>query len=489
MTTIPPEGLSSTSTRLINEDLEPVTERTWGAFSIFSMQSCCVHSLGTYTFASALFYLGLVGWQVFAAIIVGISVVYVLMNRTGYAGHDTGLTYPVFCRISFGIFGANFAAVVRAIPSIVWYGIQTWLASVAVVVLIVSAWPATEQYTHGSFLGLSPLGWACFLGLWIFQLTIIRRGMDTIRKFQDFAGPAIWIVMAIMAIWLLVKAGGDFSLDLTDNRVYGGEAVYAFFVGVSMVIAYSAGILLNFMDFSRLTKKRSDVTWGNFWGLPMNYVALGATIVISTSASVVVFGKAITDPVEIVKEIDNIWVSILGAAVFIVATMGINVVSNFVSAAYDIANLAPKWISFKRGGMIAACIAVVILPWHLYDSPVAIKYFLGALGALLGPMYGVIFGDYFLVRKRKVNIPALFTEDPKGPYFYRSGWNPKAMRTMAVATVVTVPIALLPIFEKVAPFSWTIGVLLAGGTYLFLNRGARYDDEWQPRPEEAESVG
>lgn len=461
--------------RLTNADLAPSTDRSWGAFSIFAMQSCTVHSLGTYTFASALFFLGLVGWQVFLAILVGISIVFFLMNKTGYAGTDTRVTYPVFARISFGVFGANLPALIRAIVAIAWYGIQTWLASVAVVVLLVSTWPSLGEYTKNSFLGLSTLGWISFLGLWLFQLIVIRRGMDTIKKFQDFAGPAIWVVMAVMAIWLFFQAGGKFSLDVTDHRVYGWDAVRAFAIGVCMVLSYSATLLLNFMDFSRLARDRKAVSRGNFWGLPVNYIALGATIVVTTSASVVVFGKALTDPVEIVKAINNPWVTVIGAVVFIIATIGINVVANFVSAAYDLAHLAPRWINFKRGGLISAVIAIFILPWHLYESPLAITYFLGGLGALLGPLYGVIFADYYLVRRAKVDVKALYSQNPQGPYFYRKGWNPLAIWSFAGAAVVTIPIALVPVFSSLATFAWPIGVVIAGGIYLLLNRGRRFD--------------
>ncbi|WP_295035767.1 cytosine permease [uncultured Microbacterium sp.] len=190
---------------------------------------------------------------------------------------------------------------------------------------------------------------------------------------------------------------------------------------------------------------------------------------------VVVFGKALTDPVEIVKAINNPWVTVIGAVVFIIATIGINVVANFVSAAYDLAHLAPRWINFKRGGLISAVIAIFILPWHLYESPLAITYFLGGLGALLGPLYGVIFADYYLVRRAKVDVKALYSQNPQGPYFYRKGWNPLAIWSFAGAAVVTIPIALVPVFSSLATFAWPIGVVIAGGIYLLLNRGRRFD--------------
>jgi nucleobase:cation symporter-1, NCS1 family len=176
------------SPRLHNEDLAPATERTWGTYSLFAMWMSDVHSLGGYTFAAGLFFLGLVAWQVFVALVLGIAVVFLLMNLTGFAGQRTGAPFPVIARISFGVFGANLPALIRAIIAIAWYGIQTWLASVAMVVLALSIWPGLQPWSEGGFLGLSPLGWAAFAVMWVLQLLVIRRGMETVRRFQDWAG-------------------------------------------------------------------------------------------------------------------------------------------------------------------------------------------------------------------------------------------------------------------------------------------------------------
>jgi len=475
------------SPRLYNEDLAPARERKWGTYSLFAMWMSDVHSIGGYTFAAGLFFTGLVGWQVFVALVLGITVVFFLMNLTGFAGQATGVPYPVIARISFGVFGANLAALIRAVIAIAWYGIQTWLASQAVVVLAVAAWPGVADHHGPKFLGLDMLGWAAFAVLWVLQLLVIRRGMETVRRFQDWAGPAIWVVMFVLAAWIVVEAGSDFSLNLTDDQKTGGAAVKAFLVATALTITYFSTLLLNFCDFSRFAPNRSTVVRGNFWGLPVNFMAFAVVTVAVTAGSIAVFGEAITDPVEIVARIDNVWVTVIGAITFVIATIGINVVANFVSASYDLANVAPKYIDFRRGGLISAIAAVVITPWHLYSSPDAIFYFLGGLGALLGPLFGVIFTDYYLVRRQKVMIEELYMDDPRSRYYYRRGWNPKALIAGGVAAVFSLFVAFFTPWKDWSAFSWFVGVVIAALIYYFISARDFRQPELDSGPAEQEA--
>src|SRR5947209_9700927 len=208
-------SITDYSARLYNEDLAPVppSGRTWHIYDIFAMWMSDVHSIGGYTFAAGLFFLGLAGWQVLLALIIGIFLVYIGVNLTGYAGSKMGVPYPVVARLSFGLFGANIPALIRAVIAIVWYGIQTYLASVALVVLLLRVWPALKGMTTGDVLGLSYLGWIAFLILWGIQLLILTRGMEVVRKYQDWSGPAVYVVMLALLGWILVQSGGRVSLN------------------------------------------------------------------------------------------------------------------------------------------------------------------------------------------------------------------------------------------------------------------------------------
>src|SRR5207248_5449196 len=187
-----------------------------------------------------------------------------------------------------------------------------------------------------------------------------------------------------------------------------GEAVLKFFTAIALVVAYFSTLLLNFCDFSRFTPSRKTIQWGNFFGLPLNFTAFSLISVLVTAGTITTFGSAITDPVLIVAKIPNTFVLIVGALAFLVATVDINIVANFVSPAYDLANVAPRYIDFKRGGLISAIGALVVLPWNIYANPVAVNYFLGALAAFLGPLFGIIIVDYYLLRRQQVEIDGLY---------------------------------------------------------------------------------
>lgn len=460
------------SAHLYNEDLAPVEERTWTAYSLFAMWMADVHSIGGYTFAAGLFFLGLAGWEVFLALIVGITVVYFLMNLTGIAGQRHGIPYPVLARVSFGVFGANVAALIRAIVAIFWYGIQTWLASVAVNVLLLKIFPGLQPLMEDKVLGLSYLGWISFLVLWIAQLLVLNRGMETVRRFVDWAGPVIYVAMFALAIWMLVASGGHIDFSLGSKDLSAGGAILAFFTAASLVVAYFSTLLLNFCDFSRFSPSERMVKVGNFWGLPVNFTAFSLVTVIVTAGSIAVYGKAITDPVQIVARIPNTLVLIVGAITFAVATVGINIVANFVSPAYDLSNVLPKHIDFKRGGLITAVLSLLVTPWNIYSSPVAVNYFLGGLAAFLGPLFGIIIVDYYLLRQRTVDVEGLYRAGEASPYWYRNGLNPRALGAFVASASVSAVIALVPAFSTISAFSWFIGAFLSGVLYWALMRSS-----------------
>jgi NCS1 family nucleobase:cation symporter-1 len=461
-----PEGFSPD---LYNQDLAPSTSRDWGVYSLFCMWMSDVHSVGGYTFAAGLFFLGLNGWWVFFGLVLGTGVVMALMNLTGIAGQRLGVPYPVLARLSFGVRGANLPAIVRAVVGIAWYGIQTYLASVAIQVLVLKIAPSASSWTHGGFLGLPPLGWIAFLAIWVLQLLLIRRGMETIRRFQDYAGPAIWIAMIALAIWVLVKSGGHLSMNFGGPKLSIPESIKEFFVVISLVVSYFAALLLNFCDFSRFTPTKREVQRGNLLGLPVNFIAFAIVTTVVTAGSFKVYGQYITDPVELVSKISLVPVLILGAVTFAVATLGINVVANFVSAAYDLSNLVPRKLDFRRAGLVAAVLALVVMPWKLYSSPAVINDFLGTLGAFLGPLFGILMTDYYLFRRQRVAVAELYRAH--GGYTYTGGVNWRALLSFVVAAAVAAPVALLGTFTSIAAFAWPIGVVIGGALYFFLMIG------------------
>ncbi|MFF2507563.1 NCS1 family nucleobase:cation symporter-1 [Streptomyces sp. NPDC058067] len=456
---------SDPSGRLYNEDLAPASERNWRGYSFFAMWMSAIHNIGTYTFVAGLFVLGLTGWQVLLSLSIGIAVLYVGMNLSGQIGVRTGVPFPVVARMSFGVWGANLPALIRAVIAIAWYGIQTYLASLAVVVLLLRLDPGLERWQRQEFLGLSLLGWACFLLLWVLQLSVVTRGMEAVRRFQDWAGPAIWVVMLGMAVWLVVEAHGHIPMNLSMHPLSAGEATRLIFSGAFLLVATYATMLLNYTDFSRFARDQRTVVRGNFWGIPINFALFAVVSICVTVGSLTVFGEAITDPALIIARVPNTVVLVAGAVMFIIATVGVNVVLNFVSPAYDLANVWPKHITFKRGGLISAVLALVVLPWKLYANPLVVNYFLGGLGALLGPLFGIMMVDWYLIRRQRVRVEALYQADPSAEFHYTRGVNRRAVAVFVPTAAVSAVIALLPAFSDVAALSWPLGVLLSAVVY------------------------
>ncbi|WP_327140360.1 NCS1 family nucleobase:cation symporter-1 [Nocardia sp. NBC_01327] len=466
-----PEGYSPA---LYNDDLAPAKKRNWGIYNIFAMWMQDIHSITVYTFAAALFFMGLNGWQVFIALVVSVLIIWGLMNLTGIAGQRTGVPFPVLARASFGVFGANIPAMIRAGIAVIYYGILTYLGSVGLQIAVLRMAPGLKSLTAHSFLGLHALGWLCFAVMWVIQLLVVRHGMDTVRRFQDWAGPAVWIMMFALALWMVAKSHGHISFNLSPDQATGWHLSYEMLAAVALNVSFFSTLLLNFADFGRLAPNRRTVVWGNFFGLPVNFTLFAIVAVTVTSASIVVYGDAITDPVKLIERTDSTPVILVGAMVFVIATIGINIVADFISCAYDFANLAPRRITFLRGGLIAAVLSILPLPWHLYSNPDSIKYFVGGLGAFLGPLFGVLVADYWLIRRGRVDVHALYSADPEGPYYFEKGVNPRAVAAIVPATVIAAVTALVPAFTDAAPFSWCIGVVLAVLVYLPLSWAGRH---------------
>jgi NCS1 family nucleobase:cation symporter-1 len=459
--------------RLTNEDLAPLREQRWGSYNFFAFWMSDVHSVGGYVTAGSLFALGLAAWQVLVALLIGISIVYVLCNLVARPSQATGTPYPVISRVAFGVLGANVPAIIRGLIAVAWYGIQTYLASASLVVVALKLWPGLAPYADVEaygFTGLSLLGWAAFLAMWVMQAAVFWNGMEAIRKFIDFCGPAVYVVMFLLAGYLVAQAGwGAIDLNLVDVTITGWASVPVMLTAIALVVSYFSGPMLNYGDFARYGRTFAAVKRGNFLGLPVNFLAFALLTVITTAATLPVFGELITDPVETVARLDNTYAVVLGALTFMIATIGINIVANFVSPAFDFSNVAPQRISWRAGGMIAAVGSVLITPWNLYSSPEVIHYTLDTLGAFIGPLYGVLIADYYLVKKRQVVVDDLYTMRPDGAYHYRKGYNPAAI----VATVVGATVAMLVVFlgsTDAAAFSWFIGAGLAFVLHMAISR-------------------
>lgn len=262
----------------------------------------------------------------------------------------------------------------------------------------------------------------------------------------------------------------NISFNLGSKTLSVSEQVMQTLVAIALVVSYFSGPLLNFGDFSRYGKSMQQVKKGNFWGLSFNFIFFSLITVITVSGTYSLFGKMVTDPLGTVVMIDNTFAVVLGLLTVLTATIGINIVANFVSAGFDFSNIFPQKLSFRTGGMIAAIGSVLITPWNLFNSPELIHYTLDVLAAFIGPLFGILIADFYFVKKQKVIVKDLFNDQKEGAYWYKGGFNPKAIGALAPAVVIGLVFTLVPTLQHLVPFNWFIGAFLGATFYYFLAR-------------------
>ncbi|MBM7368540.1 NCS1 family nucleobase:cation symporter-1 [Gordonia hydrophobica] len=470
-----PDGVSPA---LYNGDLAPTKRegRRWHSYNIFTLWANDVHSLGNYAFAIGLFALGLGGWQILVALGLGGVFLFLLLNLSGFMGEKTGVPFPVMSRISFGIRGAQVPALVRGAVAIAWFGIQTYLASVVLRIMIVALIPSSASWDTNNVLGLSTLGWISFVTLWIVQVIIVSYGMEMIRKYEAFAGPIILITMVALAVWMLSEADWTIAWS-TPDTVSGGEMWAKIIGGASLWVAIYGTFVLNFCDFTRNAKSKGSIVRGNFFGIPLNMLLFGGIVIVLAGAQFRVDGRIIESPSDIVETVPNTLLLVLACLALLILTVAVNMMANFVAPIYALCNLFPKKLNFRRSALVSAVIGLVILPWNLYNTPAVITYFLGGLGALLGPLFGIVMADYWITRRQKINVPALFTESPDGEYFYQNGVNLRAVAAFVPTAGAALLMAFVPAFGVVAEYSWFIGAGLGAVVYLLVaDRHRQFND-------------
>ncbi|MEU7030319.1 NCS1 family nucleobase:cation symporter-1 [Streptomyces sp. SBR177] len=468
----PPETAASdgaASSVLYTYDLAPTKKegRRWGAYNVFTLWANDVHSLGNYAFAIGLFALGLNVWGILAAFALASLLLFLLLTLSGFMGHKTGVPFPVMSRIAFGIKGAKIPAAVRGIVAIAWFGIQTYLASTVLSALLVALFPGLAPLDENALLGQSTLGWITFLALWVVQLVIVSYGMQMIRRYMAFAAPTTLLTMCALAVWMFVRADASISLSI-DAPLAGGEMWLQILQAAALWVVIYGTFVLNFCDFTRSARSRASIVRGNVIGIPLNMLFFAGIVVVLSGAQFKLDGRVITSPTDIVRTIPNMALLAVASLALIALTVAVNLLANFVAPIYALIDLFPRRLNFRRAGVVSAVIGLVILPWNLYNSPLVVNYFLGGLGALLGPLFGVIMADYWLLRKSRVNVPDLYTEHPQGEYHYRRGFNPRAVAAFVPSAAVAVVVALVPAFASVAGFSWFVGAFLGAALYAVI---------------------
>ena len=483
--------MTTKSSSLYNKDLAPTARanKKWGWFEIFNVWANDVQSLFGYTLAASLFlYSGLNGWAVFFALILAGFFIMWLVNLSGKPSVKHGIPYPVFARVSMGVFGANFPAMARGLVAMFWYAAQTYAASTAVALLITGL---TGIEGEVMLLGMTGVMWVSFIFVSLFQIWLFWNGIELIRRFLNFAGPAVYIVMLVLMITIWSKAGGGL-LSEVGNIFSGGErsggfeglgSFGAFLAVFSIMVGYFAAVVINFGDFARFVKNEDEMKKGNLYGLVGNIVVFSFITLMITGGTIAVFGEYIAQPTDMVAKFDNLLLTIIAAFAFFSATVGINMVANFVPPAYDLANLIPSKINFRVGGLITAiCGFVIGALWVSVITQMGIFPFVNTLGAILAPVFGIMIVDYYIIKKETISLDDLYTDKKGKKYHYNDGFNYKGMLAwiisgyIAVGTVwpnILITDGLTNFFTNLGGgggYAWMIGAALGALIHLGISQ-------------------
>jgi NCS1 family nucleobase:cation symporter-1 len=463
----------------------PVERRTWSTYNYAALWIGMSHNLPTYALAAGLIALGMNAWQALITIALGNLIVLVPMLLNSHAGTKYGIPFPVFARAFYGVRGANLAALLRAFIACGWFGIQTWIGGEGIYEIMGKL--AGAGWLHaGQLLGQPWSLWLSFAVFWVIQIGIIWRGMDTLRRFENWAAPFVLVVFVALLIWITVQAGGFGPLLDQPSTLGWGSAFWKIFPPSLMgMIAFWSTMSLNMPDFTRFAHSQRGQRTGQILGLPTTMTFFSVLSVLITSGTIAVYGKAIWDPIQLAAKFSNPVVVILGLVTVLVATVSVNVAANVVSPSYDFSNAAPRWVSFRTGGLITGVVAVLLQPWRLLSNPhVYIFVWLGFYGGLIGAVAGVLVAGYWVIRRTKLDLTGLYL--PRGRYWFTGGWNLAAVVATVTGAVLSVGGAysapgqgpfpadgLIPFLKPLYDYNWLVGFGAGFVVYLVLSLPAR----------------
>jgi NCS1 family nucleobase:cation symporter-1 len=444
-----------------NPDLAPVppSARRWGLRDFVALWVALAACIPTYLLASSLIEEGMNWWQAVLTIFLGNLIVLVPLVLNAHAGTRYGIPFPVYCRAAFGIRGANVPALLRALVACGWFGIQCWIGGWAIYKVLEVYVPAWQSLPQLPGVGKTVPQLACFLAFWALNLLIIWRGIDSVRVLLNIKAPLLIALGLALLAWAYHAAGGFGPILSQPSQFEPGGAkagkFWAFFgPALTANVGSWATLALNIPDFSRYARSQRDQVVGQALGLPASmglYSFIGVAV---TSATVVIYGEAIWDPVVVLSRFTSpVW-HVVGLVGLVVATLATNLAANVVGPANDFANLWPRRLSFRGGALITGVVGVAIQPWRLVDDPSGYIYkWLVAYSALLGAVGGVLIADYFLVRRTRLDLRGLYQAG--GPYWYAGGFHVAGLLALAAGVIPCVPgfIATVGLVE-VHPF-WT----------------------------------
>lgn len=452
--------------KLINKDLSPtkISERSWGTYAIAALWIGMSVNIPTYMLASGLIAGGMNWWQALMTIGLGNLIVLIPMVLNAHAGTKYGIPFPVLARASFGTKGSNIPALLRAIVACGWFGIQTWIGGQAFNLLIIIIFPGWAFFSWGPGIG--------FMLFWVMNVYFIVKGIESIKWLESYGAPFLLLVGLGLLIWAYVNAGGFGPILSQPSKFATTGEFWKFFIpSLTGMVGFWATLSLNIPDFTRYAKSQKSQMIGQALGLPPAMILFSFIGIAVTSATVIIFGEAIWDPVVLLSRFESPVVVAISLFSLIIATLTTNIAANVVSPANDFANLSPKHINFVKGGLITAVLGIAMMPWKLLaDYSAYIFGWLIGYSSFLGPIAGILICDYFIIRKRKLNAKDLY--DPKGDYTYNKGFNLKAVYALAAGVFVALIGLFVDDLRFLYDYAWFVGFAVAFVVYWVLMKRA-----------------
>jgi NCS1 family nucleobase:cation symporter-1 len=453
------------SSRLYNADLAPAPRerRTWGVYNYAALWVGMSVCIPTYMLASGLIAGGMSCWQALGTIALGNVIVLAPMLLNAHAGTRYGIPFPVFVRASFGVLGANVPAILRALVACGWFGIQTWIGGQAIHAMLKVVWPA-----WGSF---PAAAWIAFALFWALNIWVIWRGIECIKWLKAVSAPFMIAIGLILLWWVWDRAGGFGPVLSTPSRFRTSGEFFRFFVpSLTGIVGFWATVALNIPDFTRYARSQRAQMLGQALGLPTTMTLYSFIGVAVTSASVILFGEPVWDPVTLLGKFQSPAVALLGLVALLLATLNVNVAANVVSPSNDFSNLNPRRISFRAGGLITGVLGVAMMPWKLLEDYSAYIFgWLVGYSGLLGPIAGIMIVDYFVLRRGVLQVEELYLRGRS--YEYSGGVNYRSLWALGAGVGVALIGLAFPGLRWLYDYAWFVGFLAAGATYYALMAG------------------
>ncbi|KAK9776234.1 putative Uracil permease [Seiridium cardinale] len=402
----------------------------------------------------------------------------------GCIGANLHIPFPIAARASYGYWLSYFCVISRGILALFWFGVQSAGGGSCVTAIITAIWPSYQNVPNHlpDFVGVTSQGMASYLIYWLIQFPLLLIPTHKLQYLFNLKAIVVLPMALAMVIWLSVKAGGNSSgFFSAPATVHGSTRAWLWLSSLTSVTGGYSTLAVNIPDFSRFSRTNKD-PWWQLPIIPFFKTIVGIMGIVGASASQQIYGTTLWNPLDIVNQ----WHGTPGgrAAAFfcgliwLLAQISVNISANAVSFANDITTLMPKWFNVRRGTIFAAFIGGwALCPWIIMSSAASFLSFMSAYAIFMAPIAGILTTDYWLVKRRKYDVPALY--DPRG--IYRFGWGGN-WRALVTTLLVIVP--LLPaLAHKVTPnnvqvsqglqnlfsFNWLYGFVTSISIYYVLN--------------------